>query len=306
LLGLFPAALGNLAAAVPVPLDADRNPVLPSINVETLRSVILGLASFGLPDAVPLSATSDSDATRQGLAEQGLRLLKAGMEKLARPTAAQTAAADASRPADLRFLGYRLAAQEIFGPSFNPVPRFALGTPAEIQAAAAFRDLPPDQGLTRFHQETPLLVDEWLQGAVRTHSSLANLGQILILSELFAVPGEALKPLQLPFRAGHHWVAVEFPAFPPDQIGEKGVFYLQGEFVSLIQCLPANGFDPSAPQSGLLVDEWSEVIPGQVDRDHRERRALQPAQHRAPAGATCWPSHPKLPGSGPGRSWKAS
>jgi hypothetical protein len=69
---------------------------------------------------------------------------------------------------------------------------------------------------------------------------------------------------------------------PPEQIGQEGVFYPQGEFVSLVQSLPPSGFDPAAPQSGLLVDEWSEVIPAPLETTgiaiHYNQPSTEPPQ----------------------------
>lgn len=259
----FADALSALTGAVP--LDANGIPLPALLDAENVRSALMAVADFGLPDAIPLSAVGDTVEARQSLADQGLRLLAVGAERMTNASAALGAASDPSLPAERRLRDYRQAAQEVFGPSFNLLPRFMHSDPAELQAAAGFRDLPPEQGLTRFHAANPLLLDEWLQSTARVRGSLANLEQIFILSELFAAAPLTLVPLQLPFRSGDHWTAVEFPHVPPEQIGQEGVFTPQGEFVSLLQCLPAAGFDPASPQSGLLLDEWSEVIPGTVE-----------------------------------------
>jgi hypothetical protein len=261
--GRFESALSTLAVAVP--LDANGSPVLASLDADEVRAALLAVSSFGYADAVPLSAAGDGDEARQNLAEQALRLLAVGAERMTNASAALGDAADATRPAELRLRSYRQAAQEIFGASFNLLPRFTLDDPAELQAAADFRDLPPEQGLTRFHAANPLLFDEWLQGAARVRAGLANLEQVFILGELFSAAGSTLKPLQLPFRPDDYWTAVEFPHVLPEQIGQEGVFYPEGEFVSLVQCLPEAGFDPAATQSGLLLDEWVETIPGVVE-----------------------------------------
>jgi len=83
--------------------------------------------------------------------------------------------------------------------TFNLIPHFKANNPAELQAASAFRNLPAGQGLLRFRDSNPLLLDEWLHGAARVRPALANLEQILILSEMETVPAGALNPLQLPF-----------------------------------------------------------------------------------------------------------
>lgn len=276
----FTNALNALAATIP--LDAKQKPLLAAIDVESVRNALLHVASFGLPDAMPLSAVGDSERARQSLVDQGLRLLAQGSAKVTRATAAQSAAADPSRPAAARLQNYRLASQEILSANFNLVPRFTLDNAGELQAATAYRDLPPPQALTRFHQGNPLLLDEWLQGVARVRQAPAGLEQILILSEMVATPTHLLKALQLPFRAGDHWVAVDFPAVLPEEIGQEGVFYPQGEFVSIVQCLSSASFDPNAVQSGLLVDEWSEVIPSPVETTgiavHYNQPSTEPPQ----------------------------
>ena len=143
-------------------------------------------------------------------------------------------------PADRRLRYYRVAAQEMFGPSFNLVPRFTVTNAAELQAAVEFRDLPAGQGLTRFHQHKPLLIDEWLQGAARVRERVGDLQSVFIFSELVADPQTSVEPLQLPLppRGSLGGRRVSTSA------GQDGVFLRQGEFVSLLQVLPASGFDP--------------------------------------------------------------
>jgi hypothetical protein len=186
------------------------------------------------------------------------------------PALAAGAIADA--PAERRLGSYRQAAQAIFGPAFNPVPRFKADNVAELKAAVAFRNQTGAQGLLRFHTDNPLVVDEWLQGAARVRPNVAALEQILILGELAAAPAVALKPLQLPFKTGDAWVAVKYgPQATPE-----------GEFVSLMQILSGGTFDPAALQTGLLIDEWLEVIPAQAETTgiavHYNQPSSQPAQ----------------------------
>ncbi len=161
----FQTAIDGLAAAVP--LDAQQNPLLGSLHVETVRAALLALAGFGLPDAVPLSAFGDTLGIRQTLAGQALRVLSVARQQSDLADAALAAAATASLPADRRFGSARQAAQAIFGPSFNPIPRFKPNNVAELQAAAGLRDHAGGQGLLRFHADNPLVVDEWLQSAAR-------------------------------------------------------------------------------------------------------------------------------------------
>jgi hypothetical protein len=75
---------------------------------------------------------------------------------------------------------------------------------------------------------------------------------VSILSGAFSRPEPALVPAQLPHRAGEQWPALAFPAAPIID-GERLLYtvHLAAPFVS------------GAPVCGLLVDEWSEVVPGE-------------------------------------------
>src|SRR4030095_7851984 len=61
----------------------------------------------------------------------------------------------------------------------------------------------------------------------------------------------ALTPLQLPYQPADSWLAMEFP--PAHRIETEKLLYT-AHF--------ARPFDKTALQTGILVDEWTEVIPG--------------------------------------------
>src|SRR5262249_50020526 len=93
---------------------------------------------------------------------------------------------------------YREAARQLLGANFNLIPRFMLKNPDEVAAAAAFREQPIDQGLLR-HSANPMIVEEWLQGAACVRDRLHTLDTVATMSDAFANPFTALRPLQLPF-----------------------------------------------------------------------------------------------------------
>jgi hypothetical protein len=57
---------------------------------------------------------------------------------------------------------------------------------------------------------------------------------------------------------------MEFPEVTPEQLDDPNVFVPSGDFLSVVRQLP-EGYDAGAPQAGLLVDEWNEVIPNRVE-----------------------------------------
>jgi hypothetical protein len=82
--------------------------------------------------------------------------------------------------------------------------------------------------------------------------------------EAFADGELSFKPLQLPFNKKAHWIALEFPEVSLEQLDDANVFVPQGDFLSVVRQLP-EGYEASAPQSGLLIDEWNEVIPNRIE-----------------------------------------
>ncbi|HUH08850.1 MAG TPA: hypothetical protein VML96_13700, partial [Egibacteraceae bacterium] len=93
-------------------------------------------------------------------------------------------------------------------------------------------------------------IDTWLYGAARTRSQLHAWEQTVMLAGALGRAEPELTPIQLPFRADDSWLALEFP---PDRT-------LDSEHLCYTAHLAAP-FDPAARQCGLLLDEWSEVIP---------------------------------------------
>jgi hypothetical protein len=93
-------------------------------------------------------------------------------------------------------------------------------------------------------------VDEWLHGAACVRPLVHDFEVVRMMAEAALDDALALAPIQLPYRANDSWLAVEFPE--KTQVME--------DTVSIVQHLP-QGFDPDAPQSGLLIDEWTETIP---------------------------------------------
>jgi hypothetical protein len=253
-LAAYEATVQALGAAIPPP-GADGQPDTRRANASVLRASLRGLANFGLPDAFPLSAFGNSPQSKAVLTRQAINIYAVAAQQMAAAQVFEAAGDDISRLTQERADQYRLAARAIFGPAFNLIPKFNFKNPAELRAAAKFRDAAPPDNLTRHHQDNPLIVDEWLQGVARVQPNLNSLETAFILGESFGNPSHQFKPIQLPFSQADYWVAVEYPEqFDP-----------QGEFLSVLQVLPAVMFQTGLPQSGLLVDEWIEVIPSKSE-----------------------------------------
>jgi len=189
-------------------------------------------------------------------------------------TAALDAAAELTQARE-RVEKLARAGQAIFGEDFTLVPLFDL--PDDARGALATALAHSESGdLLRFQHEdraNRAPVDTWLYGAARVRERLRELEQVAVLSEGLDRPRLSLLPLQLASTPVAPWLALEFPS---DTVVEGEVLCYTAH------C--ARPFDPSAPQCGLLIDEWPELLPDEQQTAavtfHFDRPNAEPPQ--------CW------------------
>ena len=191
----------------------------------------------------------------------------------AQSATAHLAEHDGTAVGPARFDALDAAAKALLGDDFRILPRFALSAAsgAEWQHALAAST----GGTLLRHLETDLAirapVNEWLAGVSPVREKLRAWQQVALHSGLFGAAEPELTPIQLPFRPADHWLALQFPAD----------YAFDGDRMLYTAHYPA-GFTPAARQCGLLLDEWTEVLPA-ADADDRRRLPLRPAQLRAAA-----------------------
>jgi hypothetical protein len=106
---------------------------------------------------------------------------------------------------------------------------------------------------TRAENPLPLPVDEWLHGVARVREKMFHFENTVLLTAAFGITEPILRPVQLPFREGEDWLALEFdPANRANTLETERLLYTAHY---------ANVFQPNDWQCGVLVDEWTEVIP---------------------------------------------
>ena len=170
-------------------------------------------------------------------------------QRIAAASAGLTAAATIATPAD-RIAAVLVEAKRVLGDEIKLVSRFRLsakraddvvkcigGSPALLtDLVAAGRRFP---------------VDEWLYGTARVREKLAAWENATVVGEAFGVEGDAaLIPLQFPFVPNDRWTALEFDtanAARNDRLLYTAHF--------------AAPFAPAGWTSGLVLDEWPEVVP---------------------------------------------
>ncbi|WP_433936892.1 hypothetical protein AB3662_19735 [Sorangium cellulosum] len=218
------ALLGAVAALLPV-ADVDREPFVLA-DVE---------------DAV-VAFTADVAARATALADASAGILA--------KVAADLAAHDAATTDAQRVERLTAALQRMLGDDFKVVPAFAVpahqGDEWEL-ALAASEGGPLLEHAASLHD---FPVDDWLYGVARVRDKLRAWEQAVMLSGAFLGAEPSLVPLQLPYRSDDRWLGLE----APDSVAIDGDRLLYTAHY-------AAPFEKGAPQCGLLLDEWTEVIP---------------------------------------------
>lgn len=172
------------------------------------------------------------------------------------------------------------AAKLLLGDDFQMIPSFTL-SPAAGDAVANAWSHSASGDLTKYSRETvgrDFPVDDWLHGVARVRDKMRQWENAIVLSEAFNRHPPELMPLQLPFVAGDAWFALEIPPAPNpgDRVIDRDRLLYTAHF--------AVPFDKTQPVSGLLVDEWTEVIPEAEETSgvafHLDRPNSEPPQ--------CW------------------
>ncbi|MFF0292680.1 hypothetical protein ACFYST_01105 [Kitasatospora sp. NPDC004614] len=146
-------------------------------------------------------------------------------------------------------------------PEFTPDPQLAADWQHAVTASGTLV-----QHLTQppFGRDFP--IDDWAHGIARVRDKPRLWEQAVLLSDALRGPGgllgsllgsaePQLTPIQLPFRPGDHWLAMEFADDTP--ITEDKVLFTAHYAPDPVL--------PSTTRVGLLFDEWTEVIP--TDRE---------------------------------------
>ena len=165
---------------------------------------------------------------------------------------AQLAAYDSAASDTGKVKAYQTAAKSIFGDDFQTVPEFSVSAAQAGEWTNAYN---ASVGGTLFNYLKGTLnidfpVDEWMYGAARVRPVLRTWESALMLATAFNLSPPKLTPIQLPYEAIASWVAMPYPSN-----------YVIDSDRLLYTALYQPAFDATAHQCGLMLDEWTEVIP---------------------------------------------
>jgi hypothetical protein len=189
------------------------------------------------------------------LAEDLAENLKGHLAAVDTRRAAAKAALDAAAAATTalaRVNALQTAAKALFGEDFRNFPEFGLSAAQGSEWANAVTQA-SSGALFSYLKTTAnidLPVDEWLCGVARVRPMLRAFEATVMLAGALGRSEPTLLPIQLPYEAGAPWLALQFP---PDYAISSDRLLYTAQY--------STPFNPTARQCGLLLDEWTEVIP---------------------------------------------
>jgi hypothetical protein len=180
------------------------------------------------------------------------------------------AAYAAAGNASARTAAFTHAAQTLLGEDFLVVPEFTLNPTQADELNKAVNA----KALLLTHIKSTGVdfpEDDWLYGAARVRTRLRNWEAVTMLADALAGAELDLHPTQLPFQDNDSWLALPYPA---DYTHNNDRLLYTAHF--------SVAFNKSASQCGLLLDEWTEVIPTDEETTgiafHYDRPNSEPPQ----------------------------
>ncbi len=149
------------------------------------------------------------------------------------------------------------AAHKLLHEDFKLIPEFTL---TATQADEWHNAMTNSGNLLRYLHTDKAIdfpVDDWLYGMARVRDKLHHLENATLLIEGMTTHNMQLQAIQLPHRQHDYWLALPYP----DIVTETSKPFVIDEDKLLYTAVYAGNFDKTKPQCGLLLDEWTEVIP---------------------------------------------
>ena len=165
---------------------------------------------------------------------------------------------DESAGAAARVRALDQAARMLLGESFRVVPELTLPAAQGDEIDNALAAAGPGGNLFEYLKNPPeperdpddFPVDTWLHGVARVRDKLHAWERMMALASAVGRPEPGLTALQLPFVPDDRWLGLEFPPQYPLDVDRL-----------LYTAHFSTPFNKHARQCGLLIDEWTEIIP---------------------------------------------
>lgn len=231
-------------------------------TIDAVRSALKTLADTGLAYAFPKSEQDKNAETAGLLLEQAKTTLQRLVEIDGAFASGINKVMAIDTPVSQKISLLTKLIKAVLGDNFVVLPKFSFSNAAEVQLAFSSGDallnyakksadpsLGADAGLGMVFPVT-----EFLHSAALVREKMHTLEMVRLLHQNFNDKNLEAQPMQLPFEQNDSWLAVEFPKNKE----------LLNDTTAYVLYTP-QGFDTSAPQCGLLLDEWTETIPNREE-----------------------------------------
>ncbi len=150
------------------------------------------------------------------------------------------------------------AVRKLTSADFVILPEFGLGTDHAAEWQTAYDDRAQLLDFQISDVGTDFPVDDWLYGVARVREKLQHVESATMFAEALTGASLPLEPIQLPYRPDDAWLALGYPERIP---GTDEPFPVAGDKVLYTAHYPAPFVAAQPLHCGVLLDEWTEVIP---------------------------------------------
>lgn len=253
--------------------NLDNSVITYTHSVSDLKQLLADASVFGIPEALPTNledAEAEREVVMQKLGEVG-KVVESKHQQLS--AILDNVKFDNENPSDAEKDAYVEILQEcvvkVLGKNFKLLPKFSLpsaeGGSIELQASAAGNDLFKDaNGNAADALDVALKLEDWKQGLAKVRKNVYHLEMYTSVNETFNGLQKAdsmdVTPFQLPYDqdGNDRWMAMEVP----------GQEYVKPNrlCIAVLGEVPLET-DPDTPHAnvGLIIDDWTEVIPAKEE-----------------------------------------
>lgn len=148
------------------------------------------------------------------------------------------------------------AAHFVLGDNFVLVPTFRAGTLQGTEWTNAYQSRASLLDFQRDERANPFAVDDWLYTTARVSQKMHAVENLTFLAEALGTAPPLLEPVQFPYAADSPWMALEFPPAAKTLLENELLLYTAHY---------SKPFNSAEAQCGLLLEEWTEVVPSDTE-----------------------------------------
>ena len=227
--------------------------------IEFARNQLAYMAEFGLGNSFPNNVVESDEKTAKELYNQLAASLNLLQEQYAKAQIDLTAYHKMGNEMKIETLTE--AMQQVLGKAFRLICPFKFKNLNELKTQI---ELPKQQGILRNMKSFEM--DQWQHGVAKVRENMNTIDMLSVLAQTFDVDFPEPRPIQLPLEypeneSGEaicdYWLGAEFPADYEPESDKLSLVVYQPELV--------NQGGSNDIRTGLLIDEWIEIIPNKEE-----------------------------------------